>query len=115
MEFENVEVDATVSKLQGIFSRINKTKYNKVSDLELNHKYYVYSLERIRTVHGDRVVVTVEDDFKFFLPASWADKLTDGDLNHMNERCSWFYVVYRGLIQLANGKSKHDIEFILDG
>lgn len=108
---ENVEVE--VAKLQGIFSRFNKSKYNKISDLEINRRYYVHGLERIKTVHGDRIIVTVEDDFKFFLPASWADKLTDDDLSHMNARCTWFYIVYHGLTPLPNGKSKHDIEFIM--
>lgn len=116
-----VEICAEVSKLQNIFSHVNKSKYHKVSDLKSNCKYYVHFLERVRIVHGDRIItmmmtltVTLDDDFKCFLLASWADKLTDDDLNHMNIRYTWFYVVYRGLIQLANGKSKHDIEFTMD-
>lgn len=109
-----VEICAEVSKLQNIFTRVNKSKYHKVSDLESNRKYCVHFLERVRTVHRARIVVTVDDDFKFILPASWADKLTDDDLSHMNARYSWFYIVYRGLIQLPNGMNKHDIEFIMD-
>lgn len=109
-----MEYDRNITELQSIFNRINRVKYNKVNDLEINHKYYGNRLDCVKTTYEDHIIVTVDDDLKIFLPASWADRISDHDISHLNTRHTWFYIVYRRLIYLPNCKSKHDIEFTMN-
>lgn len=45
MEFKKMEGDASATELQNINGHIKGPKYNKISDLEISHNYYVDILE----------------------------------------------------------------------
>ena len=77
----------------------------KMDELETGKSYLIECIERVTTKFGDALLTTLDDEderFKVFLPKRFNTKLTDEDLEYMNNET--FYMKYLG------GKY-HDLEF----
>ncbi len=91
-----------------VLKEINAS-YVKIGDLEKDKKYLIKHMGVVKMPFGKRISIKSED-FEFLLPESWFEKISTKQMEVINN--STVYLLYKGMINLANGKTKHDIEFV---
>lgn len=96
------------SEISNLLSEINVSGYVKIGDLEVGKKYVIKNMSVVKMSFGKRICIKSEG-FQFLLPESWFDKISAKQMEQINR--SEVYLLYKGLLGLANGKTKHDIEF----
>lgn len=68
------------------FSEISQIEYKKCTELELNKRYDIITLENVTAKYGDSLLATIQIPdkvnaiFKVYLPKRYAGKFTDAEL-----------------------------------
>lgn len=84
--------------------------YKKIRELEKDQRYEVKNLELVKTPFGKKICVKCAD-FQLTLPESWTEKFKK--IHRVLEISkSKLFIVYKGTIDLPNGNTKLDIEFV---
>lgn len=104
--FENIEVCSSVLELENVLRDINSSPYKKIWELEIGKLYCVHKIEIIKTQFGKRVCVECST-FKFLLPKSWNSRMTDYNIQVINNTNSWVFVTYKGFT------NKYEVEFTM--
>ena len=100
-------------ELSNILKEINVSGYVKIGDLEKGKKYMIKHISAVKMSFGKRICIKSEE-FQFLLPESWFEKIPAKHMDVINKSEKPIYLLYKGLIDLANGKTKHDIELVMD-
>ena len=83
----------------------------KVCDLEKGKKYEVTRFKYIDTIYGKTIVVILDKKLQVFLPDRFLDEFTKENISLYNLSLKKFNLVYNGLQNLDNGRTKQLIQF----
>lgn len=82
------------------FKTIQPIEYRKLSELEVEKKYPIVSLQNVETKYGITVLATIRDhrdndsQFRVYLPKRYAGVFTDEELRQINPGEQ--HLVYKG-------------------
>ena len=83
------------------FNLISAIEYKRCSELVIDTKYPIISLENAHTKYGTSVLATLRDpvdsslQYRVYLPKRYASVFTDEELRHINPED--FHLIYRGM------------------
>lgn len=84
-----------------------QSDYLKLEDLELGKEYLIDEAKMIKTRYGEKVVVSLVDTGKVFLPDRFNKIMTDEYLTFIKQ-CT---LIYRGKKDIGKANPAHQIEF----
>ena len=91
-------------------NQIGRSQYRetkKLSELEQNVPYAVSDAKFVKTKFGEKIVVTLNDEFNIFLPDRYNKSLSDEEVRDM----IGLELIYKGTEECGAAHPRHLMEF----
>lgn len=85
-------------------------EYIKLTNLELNTEYNIIDDKIINTKHGNKAELILNEKYKLLLPDRFTKMFTNEKIQSLVK--AKIKLVYKGIKQIYNNQTKHDIEFV---
>ncbi len=86
------------------FNALKPTEFVNLRDLEVGKSYSASDFKTLKTKYGNKVIVTLDDKLKIFLPQRYYNKFgNDEELQNLN--CK---LTYNGPVKMKNGNHFND-------